>query len=66
MSNNKEYSRFEIFVMQLGVLGELFQLFLHGDRKWLLPLGVLLGLMGMVLVFIQSMEYIAPFVYMAF
>lgn len=65
MSNNSQ-SRISIFLARLGVIGELFQLFARGERKWLLPLGLLLGMFGLVLVLLQSVEYIAPFVYMAF
>jgi hypothetical protein len=55
-----------IWMTRFGVIGELFQLFARGERKWLLPLGILLASMGLCLVLLQSIEYIAPFVYMAF
>lgn len=66
MSDEKPRSRTSIWVDRFGVIGELFQLFARGERKWLLPLGILLASIGLLLVFLQSIEYIAPFVYMAF
>ena len=66
MSDEKPHSRFELLLMRLGILGELMLLFARGDRKWMLPLGLVLGILGLVLVVLQSIEYIAPFVYMAF
>ena len=66
MSEEKPRGRFELLLMRFGILGELLLLFARGDRKWMLPLGVLLGALGLVLVVLQSIEYIAPFVYMAF
>lgn len=66
VSDEKPHGRFELFLMRLGILGELLQLFARGDRKWMLPLGLVLGLLGLILVVLQSIEYIAPFVYMAF
>ena len=66
VSEEKPHGRFVLFLMRLGILGELLQLFARGDRKWMLPLGLVLGLLGLILVVLQSLEYIAPFVYMAF
>lgn len=66
MSDEKSRGRLSIWMARFGVIGELFQLFARGERKWLLPLGILLASMGLVLVFLQSIEYVAPFVYMAF
>jgi hypothetical protein len=40
--------------------------FASGKNWWLTPLVLLLGLFGLVLVFLQSIEYVAPFVYLAF
>lgn len=66
MSEETPPGRLELLLMRFGILGELFLLFARGDRKWMLPLGFLLGILGLVLVLLQSIEYIAPFVYMAF
>ena len=66
VSEEKPHGRFELLLMRLGILGELLLLFARGDRKWMLPLGLILGILGLILVVLQSIEYIAPFVYMAF
>ena len=45
--------------MRLGIL-KLLQLFARGDRKWMLPLRLVLGLLGFILVVLQSLEH-CPF-----
>ena len=59
-------SKWEEFVLRLGTLGELLLLFATGDRWWLAPLILFLGLMGIVLALLQTFSYVAPFVYVAF
>ncbi len=59
-------SRTETALMRLGVVGELIAHLARGDRWWLAPLALLLGLLGLVMVVLQSIEYVAPFVYLSF
>ena len=68
-SNNPEESEassLETFLLRFGVIGELLALFLLGERWWMAPLVLLLGVLGIILVVLQSFEYVAPFIYMAF
>ena len=68
MSDKQGYTptRLESFFLRFGVLGEMLVHFASGRNWWLTPLVLLLGLFGLVLVFLQSIEYVAPFVYLAF
>ena len=61
-----EYSGWERSLLKFGVLGELMLLFASGSRWWMAPLVLLLGLIGLVLVILQSQGYVAPFIYVAF
>ena len=61
-----ETSSLEKFLLRFGVIGELMALFLLGERWWMAPLVLLLGVLGIILVVLQSFEYVAPFIYMAF
>lgn len=61
-----ETSSLEKFLLRFGVIGELMVLFLLGERWWMAPLVLLLGVLGIILVVLQSFEYVAPFIYMAF
>ena len=65
---NEPYApgRMEAFLLRLGTAGELVALVLRGRRWWMLPLVALLVAMGLVLVFLQSIQYVAPFIYMVF
>lgn len=58
--------RLETALLRLGVVGELIAHFARGDRWWLAPLALVLGLLGLVMVVLQSIEYVAPFVYLTF
>lgn len=52
--------------MRLGVAGELLAMAWSGGRWWLVPVVVvLLGAAGL-LVFLQGIQYVAPFVYVVF
>ena len=59
-------TRLETFLLRLGTVGELLALFLRGKRWWMLPLVGLLVCAGLALVFLQSVQYVAPFIYMVF
>ena len=56
----------ERVLLNMGVVGELLLLFIKGDRWWMAPLVLLLCVLGAVLVVLNSLEYVAPFIYMAF
>ena len=58
--------RLEALLLRLGTVGELLALFLRGKRWWMLPLVGLLLALGLVLVLLQSVQYVAPFIYMVF
>ena len=66
MEETPKTSRWQQFIMRLGIIGELLVLFSTGDRWWMAPLVLLLCIIGLALVLLQSFEFIAPFVYMAF
>ena len=68
MAEDKDYSlsRLESIFLRFGVLGEMMLYFARGKYWWLTPLVLTLGLLGMVLVFLQSIQYVAPFVYLVF
>ena len=65
-TEESETSSLEKFLLRFGVIGELMALFLLGERWWMAPLVLLLGVLGIILVVLQSFEYVAPFIYMAF
>jgi hypothetical protein len=50
--------------INLGTLGELATLLWQGGRWWLLPMSVVLA--AVLLVLVQAVEYVAPFVYTVF
>lgn len=58
--------RLQTALMRLGVVGELIAHFAKGDRWWLAPLALVLGVLGLLMVVLQSIEYVAPFVYLTF
>ena len=59
-------SKFEILLMRFGTAGALIAMFVRGGRWWMLPvIGVFL-LVSVGLLFLQSMQYVAPFIYMVF
>jgi hypothetical protein len=59
-------SRMESFLMRMGTAGELLSLFVRGGRWWMLPLLLIFLLIGLILVLLQSVQYVAPFIYMVF
>lgn len=58
--------RTEAFLLRLGTVGELLLLLLRGGRWWMIPLVAVLLLLGGVLLFLQGIHYVAPFIYMVF
>ena len=63
---NYEPGRLEAALMRMGTVGELFSLLVRGGRWWMLPLVAVLAMIGLVLVLLQSVQYVAPFIYMVF
>ena len=59
-------SRMESFLMRMGTAGELLSMFVRGGRWWMLPLLLIFLLLGLILVLLQSVQYVAPFIYMVF
>jgi len=57
---------FDKFLLRLGVIGELLRLFSTGKRWWMAPLVLFLGVFGLLLALLNSLEVVAPFIYMAF
>ena len=51
---------------KLATIKEMMLFFGSGKRWWMAPLVLLLGIIGLVLVILQSFEYVAPFIYVAF
>ena len=52
--------------MNLGTLGELARMFWQSGRWWLLPMSIVLAGAAVLLVVVQAVEYVAPFVYTVF
>lgn len=52
--------------MRLGTAGQLLGMLSRGGRWWMIPMTALLLLLGIVLVAIQSVQYVAPFIYLVF
>jgi len=50
----------------MGTAGELLSMFVRGGRWWMLPLLLIFLLLGLILVLLQSVQYVAPFIYMVF
>lgn len=57
--------RLASILMRFGTLGELMAMLVRGGRWWLLPLALVLGIGGLVLVVLQAIQYVAPFIYVA-
>lgn len=59
-------SRTEAFLLRLGTAGALLAMLARGGRWWMLPVVGVFLVVGIVLVFLQSIHYVAPFIYMVF
>ena len=59
-------SRLEATLMRLGTAGALLAMLGRGSRPWMLPLVLVLLVVGAGMVFLQSEQYVAPFIYMVF
>ncbi|MBM4391489.1 MAG: hypothetical protein FJ090_10250 [Deltaproteobacteria bacterium] len=61
-----EPGRLESILLRIGTVGELLAMMMRGGRWWMLPATItLLGIAGVLLV-LQGIQYVAPFVYMVF
>ena len=58
--------RFERLLLRFGTAGQLLALLWRGGRWWMTPLVVILLAAAGLLLFLQSVHYVAPFVYMVF
>ena len=65
MADEYTPGRLEAFLMRMGTIGELMALMVRGGRWWMLPLVFVLVTIGMALIFLQTVEYFAPFIYIA-
>ena len=65
---DEEYApgRLEATLTRFGTIGELILMLVRGGRWWMVPMVVVLTLVGLALVLLQSMQYVAPFIYMVF
>lgn len=53
-------------VLRFGTVGALLAMLVRGGRWWMLPLVLGFLVVAIVLVFLQSAHYVAPFIYMIF
>ncbi len=54
------------WLLRFGTAGALLSMLATGSRWWMLPLVFFLLLLGGGLLFLQSIHYVAPFIYMVF
>jgi hypothetical protein len=68
MSIDSDYqpSRTETWLLRFGTAGALLAMFARGGRWWMLPMLVMFLIVGVGLLFLQSIHYVAPFIYMVF
>ena len=66
VQENLAPGRMESFLLRMGAAGELLSMFVRGGRWWMLPLLLIFLLLGLILVLLQSVQYVAPFIYMVF
>ena len=62
----EEYTpgRLETFLLGLGTVGELMALVVRGGRWWMLPLILVLVSLAGIMLALQAVQYVAPFIYM--
>lgn len=58
--------RLDTMLMRFGTAGALISMIARGKRWWLLPLVACFLIFGGLLLFLQSIHYVAPFIYMVF
>jgi hypothetical protein len=55
-----------VVLWRLAIVGKVFAFLWRTGRWWLLPMMVVLVLATLLLVAVQALEYVAPFVYTLF
>ena len=58
--------RIEALLTRMGTAGALLLMLSRGQRPWMVPLVVVLLVLGLAMVLLQSVQYVAPFIYMVF
>ena len=58
--------RIEALLTRMGTAGALLLMLSRGQRPWMVPLVLVLLLLGLAMVLLQSVQYVAPFIYMVF
>ena len=68
MSTQPPYqpTRLDSWLLRFGTAGALLSMLARGGRWWLVPLVFVFLIVGVGLVFLQSIHYVAPFIYMMF
>lgn len=56
----------ETWLLRFGTAGALIAMVARGKRWWMLPMVLVLLVLGVALLFLQSIHYVAPFIYMVF
>lgn len=57
-------SRLETMLQRFGTVGELLSLVVRGGRWWMLPLILVLVSVAGLMLALQAVQYVAPFIYM--
>ncbi|MSQ00919.1 MAG: hypothetical protein EXR71_03375 [Myxococcales bacterium] len=66
MSEPSAPSALETWLLRFGTAGALVAMLGRGKRWWMVPLVLLLLVVGVGLLFLQNIHYVAPFIYMVF
>lgn len=61
-----EPSRLDAILARMGTAGALLSMLARGSRWWMLPLAIVVLIVGVGLLLLQSVHYVAPFIYMVF
>ena len=61
-----EPSRLDATLARLGTAGALLSMLARGGRWWMLPLALIVLVVGVGLLVLQSVHYVAPFISMVF
>ena len=56
----------ERLVLRFGTVGALVAMLVRGGRWWMIPLVLGFLWVAVGLIFLQSVHYVAPFIYMIF
>lgn len=61
-----EPSRLDAVLARMGTAGALLSMLARGSRWWMLPLAIVVLIVAVGLLLLQSVHYVAPFIYMVF